>query len=96
MNGTDETLCECAGDYDQQILYGNCDESVCTGRISAMESALVTTGLLWAGKAEAAKETAGRWCAAIMQPVSPVWPAERGFSGSVTAAAFQILAALAE
>lgn len=43
VNGTDETLCECAGDYDQQILYGNCDESVCTGRISAMDPYLSVT-----------------------------------------------------
>ena len=67
-----------------------------SGRISAMESALVTTGLDWAGETEAAKEAAGRYCAALLQPVSPVWPAERGFSGSVTASAFQLLAALAE
>ena len=67
-----------------------------SGRISAMESALVTTGLLLAGKGVAAKEAASRYCAALLQPVSPVWPAERGFSGSITAAAFQMLAALAE
>lgn len=43
VNGGDATLCECAGDYDQQILYGNCDESVCTGRISAMDPYLSVT-----------------------------------------------------
>lgn len=43
VNGTDETLCECAGDYDYQILYGNCDESVCTGCISAMDPYLSVT-----------------------------------------------------
>ena len=67
-----------------------------SGRISAMESALVTAGLYQAGRTEAAKEAAGRWCSALLQPVSPVWPAERGFSGSVTASAFQLLAELAE
>ena len=67
-----------------------------SGRIMAMENALVTTGLLWAGKAEEAREAAKRYCGALLQPVSPVWPAERGFSGSLNAAAFQLLAALAE
>lgn len=43
VNGTDETLCECAGDYDYQILYGNCDESVCTGHIFAMDPYLSVT-----------------------------------------------------
>lgn len=66
------------------------------GRISAAENALVITGLQWAGKADAAREAAGRWCGALLQPVSPVWPAERGFSGSVTAAVFQLLAPIAE
>ena len=67
-----------------------------SGRVSAMESALITTGLLLSGKDGAAKEAAGRYCAALLQPVSPVWPAERGFPSSVTAAAFRMLAALAE
>ena len=43
VNGADETLCACAGDYDYQILYGNCDESCCTGRISAMDPYLSVT-----------------------------------------------------
>ena len=43
VNGEDETLCDCAGDYDYQILYGNCDESCCTGRISAMDPYLSVT-----------------------------------------------------
>lgn len=43
VNGADETLCTCAGDYDYQILYGNCDESCCTGRISAMDPYLSVT-----------------------------------------------------
>ena len=67
-----------------------------SGRITAAENALVTTGLYWAGKTAAATEAAKRYCAALLQPVSPVWPAERGFSGSVTAAVFQLLAVLAE
>ena len=67
-----------------------------SGRVSAMESALITTGLLLSGKDGVAKEAAGRYCAALLQPVSPVWPAERGFPSSVTAAAFRMLAALAE
>ncbi len=67
-----------------------------SGRITPLESALVTTGLFWAGKTELAREAARRYCGALLQPVSPVWPAERGFSGSVTAAAFQLLAALAD
>lgn len=67
-----------------------------SGRIRPMESALVTTGLLWAGRDEAAKEAARRYCGALLQPVSPVWPAERGFPTTVTASAFQLLAALAE
>ncbi len=36
VNGNDETLCGCAGDYELQVLYGNCDESICEGRIAAM------------------------------------------------------------
>ena len=67
-----------------------------SGRIAAMENALVVTGLLWAGKTEAAKEAARRYCGALLEPVSPVWPAERGFPNSVTASAFQLLAAIAE
>ena len=67
-----------------------------SGRIAAMENALVTTGLFRAGKDEAAREAAKRWCGALLRPVSPVWPAERGFPTSVTAAAFQLLAVLAE
>ena len=67
-----------------------------SGRITPMENALVTTGLLWAGKTDAAREAARRYCGALLHPVSPVWPAERGFPTSVTAAAFQLLAGLAE
>ena len=66
------------------------------GRILPMENALVITGLLWSGKTEAAREAAKRYCAGLLKPVSPVWPGERGFSGSVSAAAFQLLAALAD
>ena len=43
VNGEDATLCECAGDYDQQILYGNCDQSSCTGHIAAMDPYLSVT-----------------------------------------------------
>ena len=67
-----------------------------SGRIVPMESALVTTGLLQAGKIDAAREAARRWCGALLKPVSPVWPAERGFPSTMTAAAFALLADLAE
>ena len=66
-----------------------------SGRIVPMESALVTTGLLWAGREAEAREAAGRYCRALLQPPSPIWPAERGFSGSLTAAAFRLLSAMA-
>ena len=67
-----------------------------SGRILPMESALVTTGLLCAGREAEAREAAKRYCAALLRPVSPVWPAERGFPSAVTAAAFRLLAELAE
>ena len=65
------------------------------GRILPMENALVITGLRAAGRSAEAQEAAKRWCSALLQPVSPVWPAERGFSGSVSASAFLLLAELA-
>ena len=67
-----------------------------SGRIAPMENALVTTGLFRAGKTEAAREAARRWCGALLQPISPVWPSERGFPSAMTAAAFALLADLAE
>ncbi len=66
-----------------------------SGRIVPMESALVTTGLFLAGKADAAREAAKRWCGALLKPASPVWPAQRGFPSTMTAAAFALLADLA-
>ena len=65
------------------------------GRILPMENALVITGLRAAGRSAEAREAAKRWCSALLQPLSPVWPAERGFSGSVSASAFLLLADLA-
>ena len=44
---------------------------------------------------QAAREAAKRWCGALLQPVSHVWPAERGFPSTMTAAAFALLADLA-
>ena len=67
-----------------------------SGRIVPMESALITTGLLWSGRGSDAVLAAKRYCKALLKPPSPVWPSERGFSGSVTAAAFRLLAELAE
>ena len=67
-----------------------------SGRILPMENALVTVGLIAAGKTDLACMAAKRWCSALLQPVSPVWPAERGFGSSLTASAFQLLAALSE
>ncbi len=64
------------------------------GRIVAAENLLVTLGLLRAGESAAAKEAARRWCGALLQGVSPVWPAERGFPNAVTAAAFHLLSTL--
>ena len=66
-----------------------------SGRIVPMENALIATGLLWSGRTDAAKEASQRFCSALLKPVSPVWPAERGFSGSVSAAAYRLLADLA-
>ena len=67
-----------------------------SGRIVPMESALITTGLLWSGRGSDAVLAAKRYCKALLKPPSPVWPSERGFSGSVTAAAFRLLAEIAE
>ena len=86
-----------AGFLTQRMTSPDYDPlSAGSGRISAMENALVTTGLFRAGKTEAACEAAKRWCGALLQPVSPVWPAEHGFPTSVTAAAFLLLAAMRE
>jgi hypothetical protein len=86
-----------AGFLTQRMTSPDYDPlSAGSGRISAMENALVTIGLFRAGKTEAACEAAKRWCGALLQPVSPVWPAERGFPTSVTAAAFLLLAAMRE
>ena len=65
-----------------------------SGRILPMENALVISGLFAAGKTALAQEAAKRWCGALLQGVSPVWPAERGFPNAVTAAAFHLLSAL--
>ena len=66
------------------------------GRIVPMENALVISGLRDAGLTAEAQRAAERFCGALLRPVSPVWPAEHGFTGSVTAAAFQLLAAAAD
>ena len=66
------------------------------GRILPMENVFVTMGLLRAGREAEAKEAAKRYCAALLGPVSPVWPAERGFPSAMTAAAFRLLAELAD
>ncbi len=66
------------------------------GRVQPAESALVTTGLLWAGKTAEAAEAAKRYCDSRIKPVSACWPVERGFPSSVTAAAFRLLADVAE
>ncbi len=86
-----------AGFLSQRMTSPDYDPlRVGSGRIVPMENALVATGLMQAGKADAAREAAARWCGALLQPVSPVWPAERGFPGSLTAAAFTLLAGLAD
>jgi len=86
-----------AGFLTQRVTSPDYDPlSASAGRIRPAESALITTGLLWAGKTEAASEAAQRYCSALLRPVSAAWPAERGFPSAVTAAAYQLLSRIAQ
>ena len=66
-----------------------------SGRILAAENALIIAGLFEADFRAEAKEAAKRWCAGLLRSPSPVWPTERGFGSSTTAAVFQLLAGIA-